>query len=68
MTSMRWMLRMSPDYEGLRRIPLSCECNDVITALQLSKSVALGIPPKLDAPSTSLAIHHACTKHEPFPQ
>ena len=50
----------SPDDEGLVRVALRGEGDDVVGALQLRKGVVLCIPPQLHAACARPAVHHAC--------
>ena len=52
----------SPDDEGLVRIALRGEGDDVVGALQLRKGVVLCIPPQLHAAGAPPAVHHACAR------
>ena len=52
---------MVPDNEGLVDVALCCECNDVVAAAQLGKSVALGVALELHTAAACLDIHNPCT-------
>ncbi len=52
----------SPDDEGLDRIALGGEGDNVVAALELCKGVALGIPAQLHTASACFTVHHACTR------
>ena len=51
-----------PDNEGLVRVALRGEGDDVVGALQLRKGVVLCIPPQLHAAFARPAVHHACAR------
>ena len=50
----------TPDDEGLMRIALRGEGDDVVGALQLRKGVVLCISPQFHAARARPAVHHAC--------
>ena len=51
-----------PDNEGLVDVALCRECNDVVAAAQLGKSVALGVALELHTATACLDIHNPCAE------